>query len=41
MAFVFNRQNSGILSIGHGDRVINISKHKSEEIKGIKKRIKT
>ena len=37
MASVFNGQNLGILSIGHGERVINIFKHKSEEIKGIKK----
>ena len=36
MASEFNGWNLGILSIGHGERVINICKHKSEEIKGIK-----
>ena len=36
-----NGRNLGILSIEHGERVINIFKHKSEEIKGIKKRIRT
>ena len=36
MASVFNGWNLGILSIGHGERVINICKHKSEDIKGIK-----
>ena len=36
MASVFNGRNLGIFSIGHGERVINICKHKSDEIKGIK-----
>ena len=36
LASVFNGRNLGILSIGHGERLINICNHKSEEIKGIK-----
>ena len=35
VASVFNGWNLGILSIGHGKRVVNICMHKSEEIKGI------
>ena len=36
MASVFDGWNLGFLSSGHGERVMNICKHKSEEIKGIK-----
>ena len=38
MAFVYynNGRNLGILSIGHGERVIDTCMHKSEQIKGIK-----
>ena len=36
LASVFNGRNLGIFSIGHGERLINICNHKSEEIRGIK-----
>ena len=46
MAYVFNGRNLGHYfehrTIGHGERLMIIFNHKSEEIKGIKeKRIRT